>query len=54
MIGVILAIIFVLATAACIAGAVIFNSRKHRNRKFFYNLRFGCVRLLCAVYDCAV
>lgn len=46
MIGVILAIIFVLVIAACIAGAVIFNSKKRRNKKLFIT----CVAVACACF----
>ena len=46
MIGIILAIIFVMVIAACIAGAVIFNSKKRRNKKLFIT----CVSVACACF----
>lgn len=46
MIGVILAIILVMVIAACIAGAVVFNGKKHRNKKFF----IACVAVACSCF----
>jgi len=46
MIVTILAIIFVLLTAAAIAGSVIFHSKKHRNKKLFA----VCVSVACACF----
>ena len=43
MIGVILALILVLVTGGCVAGAVIFRSRKHFNKKYFT----VCVAVAC-------
>lgn len=43
MLGVIVAIILVLLVGACIAGAILFRSKKHRNNKFF----IACVSVAC-------
>ena len=46
MIGAILAIILVLVIAGCIAGAVLFNSKKRYNKKLFIT----CVAVACACF----
>ena len=46
MIGVILAVILVLAIAGCIAGAVLFNSKKRHNKKLFIT----CIGVACACF----
>lgn len=46
MIGVILAVILVLAIGGCIAGAVIFNTKKHRSKKWFVT----CVSVAAACF----
>ena len=47
MIGAILAFVLVAVTAGCVAGAVIFRSRKHRNKKFFT----VCVAVACVAFS---
>ncbi|MDE7454382.1 MAG: hypothetical protein K2M64_00965 [Clostridia bacterium] len=46
MIGTILAVLLVLVIAGCIAGAVLFRSKKFRNKKFF----IACVAVACACF----
>jgi len=47
MIGIILAVILVLAIAGCIAGAVIFRTRKRQNK----NLFISCVRIFHSLFN---